>query len=406
MEENEELIVHNELELSNIGDSPHEEQAQTDFDVTPNPAPAFDLASVPQTDMDLGEAAGPEDRPVPQTDLGLTEDSLAAGYTPEGEVNPETSLGRERKPRIDARKYVKEGEHVVTIGNTPGYVSEEEKAREDMLDMVESFKGGRILTDRLMGVERTNISTEPVAVLHHGAFKIIIPASDMITLPDDLHGRSPDDAYYSLLHRRMGAEIDYIIKAISPDDPVAVASRKDAMAIKRKQFYFTRDRAGNNLLYEDVCAEARVTCVFGSGIVVDLFGVETFIPLRELSWQRLTSAVGKFKPGDRVVVRIQELDRSDREHLHVRSSVRLAMTNPYRDALRKYTVNCCYVGTVSHIDTTGIYVSMEGIDCLCTFPPRGRPPIGTRVTVYLLGKDEEACRMWGTIIHASVPLLD
>lgn len=375
MEENEELTVHKESELRNIGASPHAELPQTDLEIKPDP--------------------GPEDASASQTDLER-----------DSNPNPETSMGRDRKPRIDSHQYIKEGERVITIGNTPGYTTEEEKSKNDLLDMVESLKGGRILTDRLMGVERTTISTEPVAVLNHGAFKIIIPASEMITLPDDIGGRTPEEAYFSLLHRRLGAEIDYIIKAISPDDTVAVASRKDAMAVKRKQYYFGRDRNGNNLLYEDACAEARVTCVFGGGIVVDLFGVESFVPLRELSWQRLSSAIGRFAPGDRVVVRIQEIDRSDRENVLVKSSVRLAITNPLRKALRKYSANNCYVGTVSYIDTSGIYVSMEGIDCLCTFPPRGRPPIGSRVTVYVLGKDEETCRMWGTIIHASIPLLD
>jgi len=45
-----------------------------------------------------------------------------------------------------------------------------------------------------------------------------------------------------------------------------------------------------------------------------------------------------------------------------------------------------YVGTVSMVDTTGVFVALDGgIDCLCSYPKRGRPPRGSRVTVRILG---------------------
>lgn len=49
-----------------------------------------------------------------------------------------------------------------------------------------------------------------------------------------------------------------------------------------------------------------------------------------------------------------------------------------------------------------LFVSLDGgVDCLCTYPPRGRPPRGARVTVRILGVNTEKCRIWGTITHMS-----
>ena len=63
-----------------------------------------------------------------------------------------------------------------------------------------------------------------------------------------------------------------------------------------------------------------------------------------------------------------------------------------------------YVGTVSMVDTTGVFVALDGgIDCLCSYPKRGRPPRGSRVTVRILGINNESNRIWGAITHIASP---
>ena len=82
--------------------------------------------------------------------------------------------------------------------------------------------------------------------------------------------------------------------------------------------------------------------------------------------------------------------------------VKQAMENPYEKALKKYVVGNRYVGTVSMVDLNGVFVSLDGgIDCLCTYPKRGRPPRGARATVRILGINHENNRIWGVITHMS-----
>jgi len=202
-----------------------------------------------------------------------------------------------------------------------------------------------------------------------------------------------------LLTKRLGAEIDFVVKGLDVEHRVAAASRLEAMARKRRQYYFgERDR--NPAIREGVNAEARIVCAIRTGIFVDIFGVDTFIPLRELSYQRWMDASQHYQAGQRVLLKVLRVERNSRDDIEVEASVKQVGENPYEKALRRFTVGNRYVGSVSVVDTTGIFVSLDGgIDCLCSFPKRGRPPRGSRVTVRIKGIDDNSNRIWGAITH-------
>ena len=306
-----------------------------------------------------------------------------------------------RRKRANTRTAV----NVLSIDEHRTVETEADKARNDLLDLIESMKTQKILTGTIQGVEQPEDNpSRSLAVIYHGDFKVIIPAEEAVLPPEDNRGRSQEDVMHYTLTKRLGAEVDYIVKGIDPQSGVAVASRLEAMAAKRKEYYFGTDRDGNNILYEGVCAEARIVSVIRAGIFVDLFGLEIYVPLRELSYQRLLDASSHFQPGQRVLVKILSIDRSDRNHIKASASVKQAGENPYEKALRRFSVGNRYVGTVSMVDTTGVFVALDGgVDCLCSYPKRGRPPRGARVTVRILGLNMESNRIWGAITHIAAP---
>lgn len=424
-------------------------------DIYENEIPQTETKMTPDevSDQDPGALADP-DTPLHQTDLDLgggtafsTEESPAE---PEGSAFPQTgselSEGSEiapdtegAAPQTDSESYRKPGRRTKTAsiptqsGTEPpapgdGVVirrrrvhqrsaarpvsvlsidagrtveTEADKARNDLLDLVESQKTGRILTGTLQGVERAvNSKTSSMAVIYHGVFKVIIPAEEAVVVPEDTRGRSTEETLSYMLTKRLGAEVDYIVKGIDQQSNLAVGSRLEAMAAKRKEYYFGTDRDGNYRIYSGVCAEARIVSVIRAGIFVDLFGLETYIPLRELSYQRWMDAGLYFQAGQRVLVKVLEVERSGRDSVRVTTSVKQAGENPYEKALRMYSVDSCYVGTVSMVDVNGVFVALDGgIDCLCSYPKRGRPPRGARVTVRILGINHESNRIWGAITH-------
>ena len=246
-------------------------------------------------------------------------------------------------------------------------------------------------------------SDDAIAVIYHGAYKIIIPTREAVAPPDDYRDMSRSDVHEYLLTKRLGAEFDYIIKGIDPKAKIAVASRLDAMKAKRRMYYSDIDSGAGRRLREGAIAEARVVSVIRTGIFVDLFGAEIFIPLKELSYQRIMDAKLYYQTGQRVLVKVLSINIIDKNTVEVEASVKQTTENPSAQALRKYTVGSKYVGTVSLVDTTGVFVALDGgIDCLCAYPKRGRPPRGARVTVMILGINKEANRIWGAIIHTAL----
>lgn len=369
-------------------------------------APEAPEQAAPQTGTDSGPESPEGDSP-PQTENKTIKKRGRPKKTSENQTQSDAEADSEAAQPGDGAKtrrkrpYTRPTMTVLSIDERPTVETDADKARNDLLDLLESQKTGRILTGTIQGVERPEDNpSRSLAVIYHGEFKVIIPAEEAVEPPSDYRGRLPEDVLHYMLTKRLGAEVDYIVKGIDPQSGLAVASRLEAMRAKRKAYYLGTDRDGNNLLYADVCAEARIVSVIRAGIFVDLFGLEIYIPLRELSYQRLMDAAAHFQPGQRILVKVLSVDRSDRNNIKATASVKQAGENPYEKALRRYSVGNRYVGTVSMVDTNGVFVALDGgIDCLCSYPKRGRPPRGSRVTVRILGINHESNRIWGAITH-------
>jgi Ribosomal protein S1 len=290
---------------------------------------------------------------------------------------------------------------ILTIGDELEAELETAKLDSDLLDLAESLNGYRILSGYIQGIERAD-SGASFAVIYYGSIKIIIPTKELIILPQNIDGRDPLHLMHNLLHKRLGAEVDFVVKGVDRQSNLAAASRAEAMSRKRKRYFYDTDRDGNYRIYEGVCAEARIVSTIRNGIFVEFFGVEAYIPLKDLSYQRWHDATEHYQTGERVVVKVLTLDKSDPENIQLNLSVKETGENPFDNAIKRYSRGNRYIGKTSMIISSGVIVALDGgVDCLCRFPERGRPPIGSRVTVKINGIDLETKRIWGAIVHVS-----
>ena len=371
-------------------------EPQTDLDQTQiTPASAGPTAdNTPETQTDPVLKVQPRKR-VSARDILPSADSPAQETASPGDPAPRTRIRMEAPlPNTE----------ILAIDDELGVQTELEKARDKFLDLIESLKTGRYLTDRIQGVEKHSDGGMPRAVIYHGDYKVILMASMVVELPRDLRDREPNEMYLYMLQKRLGSEIDYVIKGVDSNTGLAVGSRTEAMATKRRHYYLNLTREGTFRVYEGLVCEARVVSVIPEGIFVELFGIDVFIPLRELSYTRIPDAMGYFEPGDRILVKITKLDRSDPKNIYVAASVKQVATNPTEKVLEKIDVGGNYAGTVTMIDQTGIFVQLDmGAECRCKFPLRARPPIDARVIVSIDGVSIETKSVWGKITYVTIP---
>jgi ribosomal protein S1 len=290
---------------------------------------------------------------------------------------------------------------IISIDGELQVKTAEQKKRDTLITLNESCKSGKILTGTISGVEKLGKKGPSIAVIYMNDYKIMIPASECIDIPNP-GDKDPQMYEQYLLSKRLASEIDFVVKVIEEDNEIAVASRMEAMLKKRKEFLLETDKEGNYIVNEGSIVEARIVCTTRAGIIVEIFGAECYIPCRELSYQRIQDATQDFFVGTRILVKILSIDRDEENSVvKIDASVKQANENPYDKALKFYNEGDKYVGTVSMTDENGVFVSLSGgIDVLCKYPDRGpRLPRGAVVTVRITVKNEEEKRLFGLITH-------
>lgn len=203
-----------------------------------------------------------------------------------------------------------------------------------------------------------------IVVVDYKGYRIAIPIREMM-----LHkGSIPYGAeYYSLMDRlnriassMMGAEIDFIVRGIDKASRSVVASRRAAMLRKRQTFYMDVSEAtGAPLVYEGRVVQARVVGVAEKALRVEVFGVECVILARDLSVDWLGDARDRYSVGDRVLVRVQTIDRSDINNISITADIRSISADTSQDRLQKCQVQSKYVGRVTDFRHGVAYIRLN-----------------------------------------------
>lgn len=347
-------------------------------------------ADVPSPSPDMDVAAETVLEAAPEAETSLAGEPADAGTPNEPErpgIDPETGLRMRR---------VRRREGAITLGNRESTLTDAYRSQNDLLDLTESMRARTMLTGHIQGIECIRGTEIPeFATLYYGSYKVIIPVDELISVDEE----ATNEYRGAAVSRRLGAEIDYVVKGIDQENRIAAASRLDAMAIKRREFFQRKDYEGNTIIQEGSDAEARVVSVISYGVFVEVFGVESFIPRSELSLVRVTDASELFKAGDRTLVRVLRISSDEGGNIRLRLSVRQAHEEFEEAILSRFVPDNLYSGTVSMVSLSGVHVNLGDASCLCPFPRRGRPTVGARVCVRVRGVNLEEKQIWGIIIR-------
>ncbi|GAA6490789.1 MAG TPA: RNA-binding protein [Sellimonas intestinalis] len=251
--------------------------------------------------------------------------------------------------------------NILTLENDAAV--ETQKSKEDLIwhEITNAYRTRRILTGMLGGIEKLE-GGATITIVYYKNFRVVIPITEMMInlIEDETHNYGELSLRQNkIVNTMLGCEIDFIIKGLDSKERSIVASRKDAMLKKRQIFYFDQDSSGTPKVYPDRVVQARVISVAEKVVRAEIFGVETSIPAKDLSFDWLGDARERFHVGDHILIRIQEVKAEDPEHISVRADVKSVEGDTSKANLALCKVQGKYAGTVEDIHNGTVFVRLQ-----------------------------------------------
>ena len=338
--------------------------------------------------------------------------------------------GPKARPRTTARRRT----HNMIHNVDRSYVDPEEiRKKTEIVEIYQSFYKKRILTGRIVGVRpiydnrnNDNGKMRFIVTVKRGSTLIYIPfekftSVSMSQLVTAARERHPERSEYAIimgyLRSRLNAEVDFIVtnlpESVPSTDELMIVGGSRVQAMRRQRIFqwYQTDGENYNILVGDK-AQARIVTVARNGIRVELFGVETMISSRDLSWSMIQDATAFYDTGKNVIIKITDITRNEEDDYAVSftASVKEAKDDRREEGLQTYIENGLYAGQISYIRVPSernpdakpaIFVTLEeGIQCLCPFPLGAIPPrIGRKCTVRITNRSERTKNLYGLITH-------
>lgn len=314
------------------------------------------------------ELEGPANAPEANGTDTYSEDDLLL-LMEDGDLPPEVpdepSPGDEasvQPVRMSTRADDRRRERILTIDAHDEVQTEEEREATIWHEIQNAYRTRRILTGTLDAVEDTPTGMTVVVVIYKG-FRVLIPIKEMLLYT----GRMPSGREYAelmerlkrILSSRIYSEIDFIVKGIDNKKRSIVASRKDAMYRKRQTFYMDIDETGLPMIYAGRVVQARVIAVAEKVIRVEVFGVESTIVARGLSWEWIGNAKDHYSVGDRILVRVLRVNCPKLEEITIQVDVRSLSSATSYENLKKCVPQGRYAGRVTDVRNGVVFIRLN-----------------------------------------------
>lgn len=250
---------------------------------------------------------------------------------------------------------------ILTLDSDTTLETSQSKADIIWHEIQNAYRTRKLLTGMLGGIEKTETGSL-IAIVYYKDFRVVIPVTEMMInlLQDEQHDYGELALRQNkVLNNMLGCEIDFIVKGLDNTTRSIVASRKEAMLKKRQIFYLDKDASGNTKVHEDRVVQARVVAVAEKVVRAEIFGVETSILARDLSFDWMGDAREHFHVGDHILVRILDVQNEKLEEVSVKADVKSVDGNTSKENMKKCKVQGKYAGTVEDIHKGTVFVRLS-----------------------------------------------
>ncbi len=229
-----------------------------------------------------------------------------------------------------------------------------------------AYRTRRMMSGTFGGLEILD-DGKHIGVVEFSGYRILIPLKEMAFGMPDTYLRDYDNVmrqHVKHFSNMLGAEIDFVVKGIDSNSRSVVASRKDAMLKKRQTFYMEPDSSGEPLVRVGRTVQARIIGVHEKVLRVEIFGVETTILARDLSWEWIGDVTEHYSVGDTVLVRIAELECKDVENITVKAEVK-GQNDTTKEKLKQCRIQNKYAGRVIDIRKGVVFIRLtNGVNAI------------------------------------------
>ncbi|ACX51831.1 RNA binding S1 domain protein [Ammonifex degensii KC4] len=192
----------------------------------------------------------------------------------------------------------------------------------------------------------------------------------------------------------VGQPVDFVVTWCHEDTLTFRASRKKALEVKARDAWL-RLRPGERVEALVRRPAFRKEDRRVAGFVVEVDGVEGFLPRGELSWGWVDDPLKLLRPGDRVVVEVLEADR-ERGRLVVSRKAVLS----WEEQVKNYREDGRYAGVVTRVTPRHLVVELEpGVTVTARHMKVGIPGVGDLIEVVITGIDPERKRLLGIAVR-------
>lgn len=164
------------------------------------------------------------------------------------------------------------------------------------------------------------------------------------------------DVYEKDLTKYQGQEIQFVLTEVNPRKRRVIGDRKQLVMVEKKKLQeelFAKIEVG-------MTVEGVVKNLTDFGAFIDLGGADGLLHISEMSWGRVEDPKKIFKVGDKVKVRIKDIQGTK-----IALTMKLEENNPWLNASEKYAVGTVVTGKVARMTDFGAFIQLEeGIDAL------------------------------------------
>lgn len=273
-------------------------------------------------------------------------------------------------------------------------LSEEE--RREWNSIYASYRAGSLLTGTVSGMEtRTvDVKNEETGEYEEKIFRylVVIDYRVKVIIPQDEMWYEKGDIPYHVMRSMGGAKIDYVITDIDREGDFCIASRSQALRIRRHSFLKLTPRVGKRTKCDILAmGQWHLLCTVG--------GFDITLAARDVSYAAIPDLRERYHAGESKEALIRYYEP---ENMRLGISIKRAQPHPFDGADLRHPIESRRASVIMGKFAGGVYCKLEEeLDCLCGYSAEQCDAdfhIGDKVIIVITKYSYERRLIYGKIL--------